>query len=195
MSGGLKLDGGEPWIVHLAFHHRLTYEHPTDSYLWQNIALDGINRHVVAAWLGDGHIHPNDVPYGIDATGVCFDKETGAFLEPPIGKGLTCATFITAVLRHLGFPLIQEATWPQRDDDIAWQEMILDVLKKYASDEHVEATRKDIGAKRFRPDEVVGAAICATSDWPVTFSDARLVADAILGDLAAARSAPAVNRT
>ena len=73
--------------------------------------------------------------------------------------------------------------------------MILEVLKEHGTEEHVEAAQKDVGAKRFRPVEVVGAAICTTSDWRVAFSDARLIADTILGDLAAARAAPAENQT
>ena len=178
-----RIDDGAPLMVHLAWHYCLRHEPPDEDYLWQTVALEEENRQVVAAWLGAEHLHPADIPYGFDAFGLCFD-ENDEFVPPPVGKGLTCATLISAVLAFLGFELLEQNTWEDRPDDVHWQNEILRALRGHASPAHIEALQTDIGAKRFRPEEVVGAAITSDPKWPVPFSDARQMADSILRDLA-----------
>jgi hypothetical protein len=105
-----------------------------------------------------------------------------------MGKGLTCSTFITSVLRSLGFDVLKEDEWPQRSDDLVFGKKIVDMLvAANANRDHIQAVREDIGAQRFRPEEVVGA--ITLSAWPVAFADARAIADAVIMDLKAALSA------
>jgi hypothetical protein len=95
-------------------------------------------------------------------------EPTGEFFPPPLGKGLTCATFILAVLRGHGLLPVDETTWLPRAEDVDWQTAIIEDLEASgAEQDHIEAVRNDIGAKRFRPAEVVGAVIEADSHWPV----------------------------
>jgi hypothetical protein len=60
--------------------------------------------------MADRRATPGNIPYDINSAGVCFDKNTQEFVQPPVGKGLTCATYIKAVFFHFGFSLLDEAT-------------------------------------------------------------------------------------
>jgi hypothetical protein len=183
-----KLDGRGPRFCHFANHHDLRDEIARDPYLWADAGLDPINRRFVAAWVGNLYINKDNIPYGLDSGGCCFDLGTGEFIPPPIGKGLTCSTFITSVLRSLGFDVLKEDEWPERPEDVAFGQKIVDMLRgTHANEDHIQAVRADIGARRFRPEEVVGAVTLST--WPVAFAEARAVAEAVIMDLKAARSA------
>jgi hypothetical protein len=74
-----------------------------DEYLWSQIGLDQRNKKFIAAFLGNQRQNQNNIPYKLDGSGSCFDTETGAFITPPVGKGLTCATYLIAVLTSFGF--------------------------------------------------------------------------------------------
>jgi hypothetical protein len=180
--------GREARLCHFAFHHDLRDEIAKEPYLWADAGLDPVNRRLVAAWVGNLRINNDNIPYGLDSAGCCFDVATGEFLSPPIGKGLTCSTFIMSVLRSLGFNVLKESEWPKRSDDVAFGQRIAEMLMKaHANDDHIQAVKEDIGAHRFRPEEVVGA--ITLSDWPIAFTDARAIADAIIIDVTEARSA------
>ncbi|MGA2292624.1 hypothetical protein, partial [Bradyrhizobium sp.] len=105
-----------------------------------------------------------------------------------LGKGLTCATYIVAILKSLGFPLLLEDSWPiDRADDQLWQRAIIEELRKSGAEEdYIAVAQNDVGAKRYRPAEVVGSATNAA--WPVVFSDATALAAAVLADVQAALS-------
>jgi hypothetical protein len=183
-----KLDDGEVRLCHFARHFALRDHPPSPNYLWQNMGLDETSRHFVAAYVANYRINPANIPFGIDPGGACFDSVTGDFIRPPLGKGLTCATFIIAILKANGFSLLIENQWPNRPDDDEWQEKILRVLAEHCDDpEHFEAAERDIGAKRYRPEEVAGAATLEA--WPVEFNDARSVANEILRDISNANAA------
>ncbi|MDH2402003.1 hypothetical protein QCM77_18860 [Bradyrhizobium sp. SSUT18] len=187
-----QLDSGGPRISHLGWHFEL-HDHPADDdrYLWADTGLDEGNSHVIAAWLSDRRTHPNDIPYGFDAKGSCFDKVTLDFVPPALGKGLTCATYIKAVFSHLGFDdFLDEGTWPlDRQSDRSWQLAVVEELRKRASQEHIAALMEDVGATRFRPAEVVGAATVVSDSWPVTFDDVAAIAQSIIVDVEASRAA------
>jgi hypothetical protein len=182
-----KLDGRVARFCHFADHYDLRGEIAHDPYLWADAGLDPANRRFVAAWVGNLHINKDNIPYGLDSAGCCFDVATGEFITPPIGKGLTCSTFITTVLRSLGFDVLKEKEWPERPEDTAFGQKVVEMLvAAHADGDHVKAVKADIGAQRFRPEEVVGATTLST--WPVGFTDARAVADAVMMDRKAARS-------
>jgi hypothetical protein len=71
-----RLDDGEPRIQHLAFHLELEDEPAAAPYLWADVGLDEGNSRVVAAWLAVRGAMPQDIPYGLDSAGSCFDDQT-----------------------------------------------------------------------------------------------------------------------
>jgi hypothetical protein len=183
-----KTDGHPARLAHLAWHHhQIPDGSPDENYLWEQIQLDETNSSYVASWLDDRRAKPDNIPYGFSISGEVFDGDNDDFIDPPLGEGLTCATFIIAVLKHLKFPLIKEETWPvNRRDDVAWQTGILQQLERTgASQLHVEALRSNVGAVRYRPEEICGAA--CLDDWPVAYDDASTTAAEIVNLIGACR--------
>lgn len=178
-----KLDGEEPRILHLAFHHDLRDDPASVPFRWVQIGLDDVNKLFLAELVARIARRQPQIAYGFNSGGVAIDPETGDILPSPPGCGLTCATFITTVLRAHGYELIDVASWPERIDDIPFHEQIVTWLEPRASEEHVQAVREDIGARRLRPDEVVGAGSLSDDRWAVQFDLARAVADEIQADL------------
>jgi hypothetical protein len=93
------------------------------------------------------------------------------------GEGLTCATFLLAVFRRWGLPLVDESTWPQgRREDSSWVLKIVRWLYRWAKNsgvpiptEHfVEQIRQRWSLRRFRPEEVCACAT-AFSGSPLAF--------------------------
>jgi hypothetical protein len=167
------------------------HDHPADDdrYLWADTGLDEGNSHVIAAWLASRRAHPKDIPYGFDAHGSCFDTVTLDFVPPSLGKGLTCATYIKAVFLHFGFELLDESTWPlNRPSDRSWQVAVLEELRKRASEDHIVALTNDVGARQFRPAEVVGAATLPSLSWPVALNDVAAIAQSIIVDVQSSRA-------
>jgi hypothetical protein len=166
----------------LAFHFKLCDETPSPAYLWVDCGLDDVNKKVIAAYMGVIRKNKNNIPYGLDVDGNCFDRDTGEYIEQPLGKGLTCATFIMAIFGRFGFRLLKTEEWPERAEDIQWQQQILEVLEaEGASADHVAAARKDIGTARFRPEEVGGAV--SETLHPVGFERVREIVEEIMAML------------
>ncbi|WP_163869207.1 hypothetical protein [Myxococcus eversor] len=101
----------------------------------------------------------------------------GTFKSDPLGFltndgcGLTCATFVMALLKTYGLELLRQEEWPQRLEDQSFHERIVQELEeKGAETEHVEAVRKEIGCARYRPEEVAAAALLG--EFPVGFNQA-----------------------
>jgi hypothetical protein len=176
-------------MLHLAWHFDLRDEEAPSDYFWNEVSLDVLNRRVLAAAANAIGTKRDNIPYGLDTTGACFDPTNGDFIPPPIGKGLTCATFIVAVFGSYGFDLLDEASWPTHNaEDEGWQSQIIETLRSNgAHPAHIEAMERDVGSSRFKPDEVVGSSTLPT--WPVAFPEARSIADEIISLIAAASDA------
>ena len=176
-----RTDGNPARLAHLAWHFLHHPGDPPDArFRWAQIPLDSINASFVASWLEDRWEKPELIPYGFSVTGDVWDQGTDTFIPPPCGEGLTCATFILGTMRHLRLPIVQEDTWPyNRAEDLTWQAGIINMLEKHgAAADHVAALKNNVGAVRFRPEEVCGAAILP--DWPITFDDASTLAAEIV---------------
>jgi hypothetical protein len=130
----------------------------------------------------------NNIPYGFDPGGSCFEVATGLYRPPPPGKGLTCATFISGVLNSLGFDVVVEETWPVRIADLEWQTLVIECLRDTgASRHHIDAIEADVGSMRLRPEEAVAAATIPFADWPSSFDVVEPMGQQVLAELAAAR--------
>jgi len=176
-----------PVLCHLAWHYRLMFEDPvvrptwSESNLhWCEVNLDRINRRVIAGWLEDLKTNPNEIPYGFDIQPPVFTAE-GQYIVQPDGKGLTCATFIVEVYRANALPLLDDDAWPSRlEEDTAWQERILDGLRKTGAEQsHIDALSDDIGCVRYKPEEVAAATL--QEDRPVSFDECLAMAQEIRG--------------
>ena len=159
-----SVDGGEPVLVHLAWHHKLCRQPPEPKYLWADIAeLEREERRVFAGFLSViGGITPVD--YALKSGGLLFDPVSGECAPHVPGQGFTCATFILAAFKSLGYTPILDDEWPTgRPGDTEAQAALVEGLR-IDHPAHAALVACDIGCVRFRPEEVVGAA--ATGGWP-----------------------------
>jgi hypothetical protein len=133
------------------------------------------------------------IPYGLAYDGGKFRAD--GRMELASGElGLTCATFVLAVLAGAGLTLLDLATWDQRDDkrradDDAWHASIVAFLKKTKTDdditdEHIAGVESEKNCARYRPEEVAGACGLGPAVEKVSFQHvqppARLIADSLL---------------
>jgi hypothetical protein len=180
------LDNGVPRFCHLGWNWSLRIDKPTQSYFWGKSGLDRYTKRFLAAQFDlIGRANPDTIPYGIDAYGKCFDSD-GNYIPLPVGKGMTCASFIVSVFRSLGIPLIDETTWPKgRESDKEWGHWVLQMLRRDPAVPitHIDALKSDIDeASRFRPCEIAAALL--SEDPPVPFEDAERLANEILAEMA-----------
>ncbi len=163
--------------LHLAWHCRLKNESAGSLIShWIDMPIPSRRAQQVAArcrqiWKANG---ASSIPYGFSHPSDSFDSMSGRFLIGPTRHGLTCASFVLAVFHFAGIPLVQHETWPaDRQGDREWQESVLLTLQSsQATPAHIAAVSAEVGAVRFRPTDVAGA---ATQVPPVTFD----VADAM----------------
>jgi hypothetical protein len=188
--GFLFKDGDQPAeIVHLKFHYKLTRELPSNDYYWIQSALDEVSRRVIKAAVIE--VSSNDqlpIPYSPIYEGVYFNKSTLRYVRNATGDGLTCATFILAVLEAIGFQLLDVRTWKSRVEDKNNIDLLLKILSDHAGQEHVEAIRARPHGIRFRPEEVAGAFSEAT--LPVGFDHAEALGKQVLQAIKQAEGSP-----
>lgn len=186
-----RIDEEEPRHVHLAWHHQLRSEPPTDDYFWVDPAsFESAEKRIVAMLARQIGDRREPIPYALSNVGLRFD-EAGQLAGIRTGQGFTCATFVLAVFASYGYDLVERATWPLNAND-DWQAWVVDTLEKpgsRASPEHVAAVKQQIGGQRVRPGEVAGAASAA--ETPVVFDDAQKLAAEIIAEVQQLRSARA----
>src|SRR5262245_50105975 len=93
-----RMEESRPRLAHFAWHEMQRNDEPDASYPWSDINLHDSNRQFIASWLDDRRTKPDKIPYGLRTDGSPYDAYTGEFIDPPIGQGFTCATFIVGVL-------------------------------------------------------------------------------------------------
>lgn len=174
----IKLENEQPQQVHLLWHHLLARQPflQNENYVWSELSFapDEFNQTLLIGKILSILNNVKSIPYGLTYNGIPFDN-TGKFVAGPLGTGLSCSTFVSAVCAHLGFVLFDETNWPIDDPlDVAWQSQILKKLeeKSSASPEHIFEARKNIGCKRFRPAQVFAAATSLTKPLPLDHATA-----------------------
>lgn len=185
--GFLYLTDDGPRMLHLAWHYRLQNDNPYDDqwkdYVWADFHLEeDENRSALAAVVASVWINHTDIPYGFSYEGSAFNAD-GSFVPPPLGRGLTCATFVVKVVSSAGFDLLEMESWQNREGDAEWRAKIVGWLERTegVAKSHIDALLKDANAMRIRPEDVIAAGI--TSPWPVGFGDASRIAQGILAEL------------
>jgi hypothetical protein len=174
-------DSGDLYMLHLAFHHWLINNPISPDYQWVKAALTLSNRKLLAALCERIGARRPRIPYGFEKSGLTFDVKTGALSQPDLGHGLTCASFILAVMKAQGINLLAEDEWPAGANQ-GWQDNMLELMKENnAPQDHIEAVRKTVGGRRFRPEEVVGSATARPR--PVSFGEANRLAEIVNREL------------
>lgn len=179
--GLLCRDGEEVLLCHLQSHHRLDCQPIKGSYFWDDCRFligDGadsapaVQGFIIA--VGRGAV---PIPYGFRYAGNPFDEQ-GIYKGTLGSKGLTCATFVMAIFEHLNFPIIDRSTWKNRLSDKSWQKKMLKNLEDSGHKDHANSLRDELGARRFRPEEVAVAG--AAERIPVSFEAAVAMSKELL---------------
>jgi hypothetical protein len=97
------------------------------------------------------------VDYGINPSGISFDG-SGQFHSLDPAKGLTCATFISAVFESAGFPIVKLSTWPLRPGDAAWRNHVLEMLSSNGREDRAKQIGSEEVPFRLTPAEAAAAA-------------------------------------
>jgi hypothetical protein len=147
------------------------------DYLWTDIAaLSSLNKRLIANKMS--RAGGDKVPYGVGfrQDGKYLDKKTLKYAVTEPGQGLTCATYIIAVMETLGFFPFDRKRWTSTTEDTNWQaKMIAQQTAQHPSaGKHFEAERAHIGEPRFRPEHVVASAYPLI--WPLTQETANEIA-------------------
>lgn len=171
-------------LLHLRSHYDLADEEFDPSYRWVASGLDAVNQLVMAAFaIAVADSLPN-LAYGFDAEGIALDPTTGKLIEAPLGKGMTCATFVRALFLHQAIDILQLETWPERPEDEIWRQSILSYFEQNNIDpSHVDAVRNCHAARRCKPEDILAAGTADLSDMPVEFAYANSIAVQILSEL------------
>lgn len=188
-----RTEGETVHLLHLAFHHRLERQPSAVDYEWVQLQLPPLRLESVAALcelIWRQHQKGDEIPYALRFLRSQF-APTGALLLGTTEHGLTCATFILAVLRGASVELLTVDQWPPRPDDESQQRFVLQILDRWkdvaseqerpALGKHIAAVQRESGCARFRPEEVVAAA--SFTSLPVPFADAETAGRALLGAL------------
>ncbi|KPU60353.1 hypothetical protein AN403_4553 [Pseudomonas fluorescens] len=117
------------------------------------------------------------ISYGID-----FIASKGSFVgsvySPPKGSsGLTCASFVSEVLRSAAVLLVREDTWEESPSNVEWAAEVVRILRENGAEEkHVAAVEKGINGLRLVPFELAAAATLPIKQRPASYSDVQQIA-------------------
>jgi hypothetical protein len=158
--------GGEPYVVHLKGHLFLLHTPPVKGQVCIVPPIEEVRLPALAAFIKNVYRKNRDrgIPYAFSSPDHDWFSSDGALLLSPDRLGLTCSSFVLAVFRAAGLPLVDLKSWPIREEDKEWQKHVLKIFKgrtekKAKRKEHVQRMRTEIGAIRCRPLEVGGAAL------------------------------------
>lgn len=174
---------GDLWLLHLAWHYKLKFKWFPLNYKYLPVKR---HRSILKQLAIQSNLIKNEnpkIPYGFNPDNVRFERDTGKLIMSTIGRGLTCASFITAVLESQGLSLLKFEEWPEKANQ-EWQSRIVEVLEATpdVDPNHLASVKNDVGAmRRFTPEEVVGAGNEAA--WPVGYRRATTLAAKVQSDL------------
>lgn len=189
-------EDGSAKLMHLGWHKDFRLDaYPTQNPLWiaAIVAMPPSRSSQTVALLrmmAEDHKDPkkeSTLGYGINAlAGIGSIDGSATYAPSPGCDGLTCSTFIVEMLRAVGVELIQMATWPSTDRNLAWGRAIVCMLRNANVPEvHVKKVEANVSGLRIRPEEVAAAAEVPAAERPVAYADVVNRADALLAQITA----------
>ena len=184
-------------FMHLAWHHDLRDDDQVRDIYRCVILADvpaELEPTIVAQCKRSSAADAKGIPFGFgyQPLSVTRDPVTDALrLRGP--SGLTCATFVLAMLELANIRLADLSSWQDRQGDAEWKAGIVEDLDDRGADPaHVEGVRSDRNHTRVRPEDVAGAA--TVSPLPASFTSAVVRGASIVDELARDDGPPALRR-
>ncbi len=174
-----KSDEGNK-ILHLAWHRDLQSIEPTKPYIWIELPISESRSRQVAGmcrliWKENKN---NKIPYAFNSPINVFDPITGTFKINNDNVGLTCSSFVLAVLNVSGLDLVIYNSWPKNQSEaILWQNQMTQYLEQNgAESEHIERVREQLGNERFVPTQV----FASVSSPPMDYDTAKELSSVVI---------------
>jgi hypothetical protein len=159
-------------VIHLAWHFQLRCDRSLERWAFAPPRIDPIELEVLSGFCALVEAVRPAIPYGFLRIASSLDDEA-RFVPGPGEVGLTCATFVMAMFAWARIALLDEATWELRDEDVAAQQALLELLRRSATLDHALAVEREVGCMRFRSEEVAAASTLA--ERPVPFAIASAI--------------------
>src|SRR5436190_4218020 len=112
---------GKLWLMHLGEPGELAIEKWDESWGW--CAVHALKREelrqlaVLCDYVSDAK---EQIPYGFKYSSATRFTRDGRLTLADGHKGLTCSTFVLALLASYEIILLDFATWPERSEDEKW---------------------------------------------------------------------------
>jgi len=168
------------YSLHLVGHWDFQTDKPKGNEWCIKLNVPQARLPAVTAFLRRVQKNHSRIPYGFSsAEQAWFNSVTGGLRDAVIGEGLTCITFVLALLAGAGLPLTIPETWPTREDDEVqkseWVERFSHNRAVMGPDEgsHFDAIIETPNEVRIRLSELLGAATDVT--LPSQFERARIL--------------------
>lgn len=175
-------------ILHLRWHKKLAADpFPVPGECWTacklalppalQIQLVGIVRAVAK--------RRPEIRYAVDSiAGMGSFDANGNYKVPKGSLGLTCASLVTELFRAARAPLLKEATWPEKPENVEWANGVVKLLEQTkAEPDHIAAVKKSVPLIRIRPEEVGGAATLPNNERPADFEKVSAIAPDVMKKL------------
>lgn len=165
---------GEKKFLHLAFHYYLRHDSISDienkeGYRWVKLCVDEVLLPSIAQTCENvaAREQNQSIPYGLYYRNAKFDADGVLKIDNEV-CGLSCSTFVIAILEGAGLSFINFKDWKSRPEDIKAHKQLVEMLEKHKtqfniSDEHIANVKKEITSLRCKPHEIAGA---ATNETP-----------------------------
>ncbi|NTW88516.1 MAG: hypothetical protein HGB26_05190 [Desulfobulbaceae bacterium] len=155
----------------------LSLESPS---FWILATFDSYESYAIGAYcraICDPKINNRTIPYGFSFRDNLFGLDGKWHGE--LGEGLTCATFVLAILHILHINILETNTWKSKpNEDIAKDEEWRLYVSRYCSEDVQMRLINGEISPRFRPEEVaVGA---NSEDRPLDYTMARKRGDQLI---------------
>lgn len=171
-------------MLHLAWDHDLRNEvlpdHVARKYLAASLAIGPIRSKAIAHYCLEVYEanYANGIPYAFGDPLGSFDGHRN-FIPGTQRVGLTCASFVLAVLEQAGINIINRDGWGPNYDDSQFFQWVIRALRGEIENvpaagrpDHADEVQKQVaaGAVRYRPIEIAGAA--ASGKMLIAFPEA-----------------------
>ena len=171
-------------VLHLAWHYDLRNDQYAPKYRCVpcvNFEMDELEYFAEHASRIFAQNRNKGIPYGISYTGAAAFNGSQEFIDEG-GAGLTCATFILAFFKDLGFEVLDLYIWLVREDDKDWQQLIYSEIESRDKD-HARNIQAGVGsAYRYRPEEVV-ASVGVFDNVAITYPEAVTLGAGLLREI------------
>lgn len=182
-----KDDDSKPMLLHHGWHKE-THHHEWDgkyhSAQFQNLDIE--LQETFADWAVEvaPRVIANKIPYGVFWNLKANFGGDGKYIDRNDASGHTCATFLLDLFYSYGMPLLDLFSWPEdRDGDQQWQrDMLAQLFDQRAIALEVLLQQYGMKLRRFRPEEVVSAAVLYVNA-PLPFDAVQNVSEAISREL------------